>query len=484
MTTRRSKFEVGRKAGELDGVTPAGDRKPNEYLSKHQLYPFQISASPNADLGLVIVLPCYDEPELNAALESLWACARPPCDVEVIIVINSSDADNDAVKERNRRTAADTNTWISTHRDPGFRFYVLLFPCLPARHAGVGLARKLGMDEAFARLQRVGNASGIIVGFDADCTCDPSYLTAIETHFSDHPASNCASIHFEHPLAGPLDDIVYTAIAHYELFLRYYVHALRYSGFPHAYYTVGSCMAVRAETYARQGGMNRRQAGEDFYFLHKLIPLGGFSEIRDTTVRPSPRISRRVPFGTGKAIADWVVRGKSARSAYAPEVFRHLKILFAAVDGFYAVSPDESEWVSGLPPVVSHYLMTSNFAHKLRELQDNTASIDAFKKRFFRWFTGIRTLKFVHWATDRDNPEEPIEQGATTLLRWQGLLDGHKGETIDVSSLLLHYRRMDREGRLIPFGNGDPNDHSRSHATSRTELASVRTTLPGQIVRT
>lgn len=124
--------------------------------------------------------------------------------------------------------------------------------------------------------------------------------------------------------------------------------------------------------------------------------------------------------------------------------------------------------------------MKNDFAHKLRELQDNTASTDAFKKRFFRWFTGIRTLKFIHWATDRGNPKEPIEQGAITLLRWRGLLDATKGETLDISSLLLHYRRMDREGRLIPFSHCDSDDNSRSNATSRTELASMPIAPPGQ----
>lgn len=470
MTIRRSQCEVVHKAGTLDGVTPPEARQPNEYLRKHQLYPFQIPVSPSADLGLVVVVPCYDEPELNVALDSLWACTRPTCDVEVIIVINSSSNDDDDVKERNRRSAAAVNAWISAHHDCGFRVYVLFFPCLSPKHAGVGLARKLGMDEAFARLQRVGNASGIIVNFDADCTCDSNYLTTIEAHFRDDAASNCASIHFEHPLAGPLEDMAYTGVAHYELFLRYYVHALRYSGFPYAYYTIGSCMAVRAETYARQGGMNRRQAGEDFYFLHKLIPLGGFSEIRGTTVKPSPRISHRVPFGTGRAIRDWIERRDVEQSVYTPTLFNQLKALFAAVESFYRARPSESDWAQGLPSVISDYLAKNDFSGKLRELQDNTASMAAFKKRFFGWFTGIRALKFINWATDRGNPKEPIAKCATTLLRWGGLLDGHESEPLDVISLLLHYRRMDKEGRLIPF---DSVDDTGSNLPSTTEFGPV-----------
>ena len=61
-------------------------------------------------------------------------------------------------------------------------------------------------------------------------------------------------------------------------------------------------MAVRPEAYMKQGGMNRRKAGEDFYFLNKIMSLGGFGECAETTIYPSPRTSKRVPFGTGQAV--------------------------------------------------------------------------------------------------------------------------------------------------------------------------------------
>jgi hypothetical protein len=48
--------------------------------------------------------------------------------------------------------------------------------------------------------------------------------------------------------------------------------------------------------------MNRRMAGEDFYFIQKLLPAGGFFNLNQTTVYPSPRSSARVPFGTGVTI--------------------------------------------------------------------------------------------------------------------------------------------------------------------------------------
>jgi hypothetical protein len=180
-------------------------------------------------------------------------------------------------------------------------------------------------------------------------------LRSIERHFEKNPRSPGCSIYFEHPLDGPLDVKVYEAIAAYELHLRYYVHGLRYAGFPHAHHTIGSCMAVRADVYKQQGGMNKRKAGEDFYFLQKIFPLGAFTELTDTTVNPSPRGSDRVPFGTGKAVQAHLAGNKI--STYPLEAFLDLKMLF---DGLPATDRDEpllrSDLGDGLPESLRTFL--------------------------------------------------------------------------------------------------------------------------------
>ena len=85
------------------------------------------------------------------------------------------------------------------------------------------------------------------------------------------------------------------AAAAYECHLRYYVEALRFAGFPHAYHTIGSAMAVRPEAYMKQGGMNRRKAEKIFYFLNKIMLLGNFSECLSTVVYPLPGHPKECP---------------------------------------------------------------------------------------------------------------------------------------------------------------------------------------------
>ena len=249
------------------------------------------------------------------------------------------------------------------------------------------------MDEAVARLSRTGNEDGVIVGFDADCRCAPNYLNQIEAHFRNHASTPGCSIHFEHPLSGDAQAVVYDGIAHYELYLRYYLLGLRYARFPHAFHTVGSSMAVCAWAYAKQGGMNRRQAGEDFYFLNKIIALGGFTELCATTVTPSARRSHRVPFGTGRAMTEWLAGRDKYQSVFSPALFEELRGLFSQIPEWFHSTRNPHALLENLPPGITEYLDQQGFEQKIQEIRANVSREDTFVSRFFRWFDAFRLFK-------------------------------------------------------------------------------------------
>jgi len=398
-----------------------------------------ITATPQADLGMEVVIPCFNEPDLIGSLASLWECERPTCAVEIIVVLNSSIDCSPAIRLQNQLTLEAAAQWVAEHTDPRFAFHVLHFPQLPAKQAGVGLARKIGMDEAARRFNDVRRPSGVVVCYDADCRCERNYLMAVEEHFRNNPRSPGCSIYFEHPLDGPLEPKAYRAIALYELHLRYYVQALRYAGFPYASHTVGSCMAVRADAYQKQGGMNKRQAGEDFYFLHKIIPLGGFTQLTDTTVFPSPRASQRVPFGTGKAVGAYL-KGIQI-GAYPFQAFLDLKLLFEQLPSLYG--QEDSLPAEPVPDSVRSFLQEQRFAEALQEIRENTSSEGAFRKRFFHWFNGFQAMKFIHHARDHYYGEGKVEEESRKLL---GILPGvHENAVgLSVAEMLAAYRRLDR----------------------------------------
>ncbi len=413
------------------------------YLRKQRLSPALRDAPAHPALGVVVVIPCYDEPDVLQTLKSLRRCRSPRGAVEVLLIWNASERDHDDVRRRNQKMLERVDAWRTTHEESRFRFWTLNFPRLPARHAGVGLARKIGMDEAVARFVAAGNPHGIVASLDADCVCDSDYLISLESHFERHPNTRACTIYFEHALSGPLESDLYQAIARYELSLRYYRHGLQYAQFPFAHYTVGSCLAVRCDFYARHGGMNRRKAGEDFYFLNKLMAVGGVSENTSTRVMPGVRASTRTPFGTGRALHDCLAEARASWTSYDPRVFRDLAALVAGVDSYYEMAPRGWRTQTSLSDCMSEYLLASGIADRHAEIRANCANRGSFRKRFFQWFDGFRALKFIHHATRHAYPRQPLEQACLTLLAWQGLGSELRADS-SAEQLLVFFRDRDR----------------------------------------
>lgn len=412
----------------------------NFYLNRYRFAGPCLNNPPQPDLGIVVVIPCFNEPDLTASLESIKACELPSGGVEVIVVVNGSENAPSDIRSRNELTLESGKAWAEENSSDRLAFYFLNFQELPRKHAGVGLARKIGMDEAVRRFEWVDNSKGIIACFDADSLVQENYLQELENHFAIHPKSPGCSIHYEHPLAGSLPEAHYLAVLNYELHLRYYVHALRYAGHRHAHQTIGSSMAVRSDIYQKQGGMNRRKAGEDFYFLHKIIPLGNFTECMGTMVIPSPRRSDRVPFGTGKAIGDSIDKGTQADyPTYAFPIFEDLKRFLGDVPSFFK---NEAVSLEQYPDSVLTFLKQEGFLNRLAEINRQSTRIEVFENRFFRWFDGFRVMKFVHHARDQFHPNQEVKAAILNLEKVSSWLE--IGEGAGKKEILLAQRLFDR----------------------------------------
>ncbi len=371
----------------------------------------------------------------------------------MIVVINGSVKTPIEIQEQNLGAFQEAKEWaVKQNQNPDLQwlqFLIRYFPELTPKHAGVGLARKIGMDEAAERFEGIGNTKGIISCFDADSQCKPNYFEALEAHFLQYPKTQACSIHFEHPIEGnEFTPSVYQAIIQYELHLRYYIEAQKWAGFPYAYQTIGSSMAVRCDAYRQQGGMNRRKAGEDFYFLHKFTSLGYFSELNATCVIPSPRLSDRVPFGTGKAVADLLKQSESELNSnsspiyysYSLQSFADLKIFFAQLPLFYQTEIGQiSTFISALPKSIIDFLLQINFEQKLHEIRSNTRNFDSFRVRFFKWFNAFMVMKFVHFTRDCFYPNIEVEVTAKKLLK---KLEYEIEDSISARELLLIFRNI------------------------------------------
>ena len=413
------------------------------YLQQRTLFPPQITMKPSLNLGIIVVIPAYKEDFLLLSLMCLHRCELPKCDVEIIVIINDTEADSLATKEQNLKIYHTALKWAQLHYRSKMRFHILYHRDLSKKHGGVGLARKIGMDEAAYRFEKIKNKKGIIACFDADSRCEPNYFTALEKHFKINNKTLACSIYFEHPLSGyEFSPKIYEAIILYELHLRYYTYAQRFVGFPFATDTIGSSMAVRSDAYQKQGGMNKRKAGEDFYFLHKFSILGNFSELKTTKVIPSPRKSDRVPFGTGKAIKQ-ILASQNQYLTYAPASFIDLKIFFDQVEILFLFSENELlSFEKKLPKTIQTYLQQISWQQNICEIQSQTKTKRQFTNRFFKWFNAFQIMKFVHFSREHFYKDVPIEQAASWLLEKYFQQDNCKTKT--AKDLLLLFRKLDR----------------------------------------
>lgn len=419
----------------------------NFYLKKYGFCPPSINNPVNKNTGLIVVIPCYNETGLMTSLSAIYNCKKPNCSVEVITVINASERTHQQIKEQNLNTYKAGVKWAKEKNTEALKFHFILKNDLPKKHAGVGLARKIGMDEAVSRFHSIG-IDGVIVCFDADSKCDSNYLVEIEKHFDKYPKTPGCSIRYEHPISGnEFDSNIYEGIVNYELFLRYYNQSLLYCGLPYAFQTVGSSMAVRSSAYQKQGGMNKRKAGEDFYFIHKIIALGHFSNLVTTKVIPSPRISDRVPFGTGKAIGDWVNSNLDTYTTYDVRVWQIIKDFVEMIPLLQKEDFEDTLFFkSANNNVFIDFLFANNFNDSLTEIRANSTNESAFIKRFFRWFNAFRVLKSVHHLRDHQYSNKPIFTEAKSMAK---LLGFYKREKM-VKELLISYRVV--ESVLVESG--------------------------------
>lgn len=389
---------------------------------------------------LIVIIPVLDDEAIFATIRSLEQCQAPDVPIGVIILVNNAENTGERTRQRNVGLATRIKEQVRPVAGKWIQFEVLEELSLPAKFAGVGLARKIAMDTAAYHYYRSGKTDGIIISLDADTLVAPDYFVRIRQCFQERRLAGI-SIAYEHLLEESEDNPQVTdAIVKYELYLRYHKMALAYTGHPHAFHCIGSAFAVSVEDYAAQGGMNKRQAGEDFYFLQKLISTGRYATLTATKVYPSPRISSRTPFGTGQTVRQIIEAGGVYR-VYHFDAYCRIKKLFGQLEAFYKASP---ETVCGIvdrlaDPELSVFLEECRFSEMVSGVNANSASYLMFRKRFFDGFNAFRVLKYLNYLHQENLEKQEIASAVDALLEKQGI----DSPPTEPQELLMLLRRLD-----------------------------------------
>ncbi len=384
---------------------------------------------------LTVVIPALAEnPALFDTLADLRDNSPESLDrTQVIVVVNNRPPEACGAAEHGNNQATLARLRAGDGRGPYHLAWVdAASPGLELpKGQGVGLARKIGMDLGLASLPERGAEGAVIACLDADTRAAPGYLDALSAYFAA-PGRWAAWCAFAHPLGENNP-----AITAYELHLRCYELGLRRAGSPYAFPAVGSTMACTAEAYAAVGGMGRRLAGEDFYFLQQLAKTRPVGRVPGAMLHPSARASLRVPFGTGAKVARWTARPEEVLT-YHPDSYRVLHAWLALAESLMDASPEA--WPAAarsVDPALPPFLERQRFMPSWENIAGQAKTPALRRRRFHEWFDGFRTLKLIHHLRDAGRGDLPVTEAAETLAQWTGVPVPHGG---GAESLLHSFR--------------------------------------------
>ena len=361
----------------------------SHYFTRYKaLQPF-FHDTPNEDTGIVVIIPCIDDEFIFNTLNSLEQAYTVETKIEVIVNVNSGENAEQEVIERNRAIFNELEQKVSGGFYKNFRLLPILVEGTVKKKAGVGFARKTAKDKAVRRFDAINKPEGMIVSLDADSLVAKNYFLEIQDLLKNNPA-HCFTFEFCHNYDENIypQDVI-NACRMYELYLRSYRIALKTINFPFAIYTIGSCFAIRANAYIKLGGMTTRQGGEDFYFLQKAVKMHPVYEVEKKLVFPSPRVSNRVPFGTGPSVRNIIERGYL--NVYNIRLFQLLKAFFELFPAM------KNEDVKNLIPVeVMNFIGSDSFDRVLHECRKYSSSQKAFVKRMYDNYDAFFVVKFLN----------------------------------------------------------------------------------------
>lgn len=256
---------------------------------------------------------------------------------------------------------------------------------------GVGWARKSIFDAIISHSDN----NELIVSLDADTLMSEDYLATLLQLMNAHPQAAAVSLPYYHPLTDSED--TNRALLRYECYMRHYLLQLLRISNPYAFTALGSAMAFPLWAYQRAGGISPLQGGEDFYLMQKFAKTGKILLPADPRlcVYPQGRVSSRVPFGTGPAIALGVAELSQRYPFYSAKAFDEVRDTYTMFPELY-----EHDVETPMSDFLRLQLKTDNLWSPLRR---NFKRQDLFVHACQERVDGLRILQYLR---TRPYPQE------------------------------------------------------------------------------
>ncbi|MCW8810524.1 MAG: hypothetical protein OQK52_10650 [Ignavibacteriaceae bacterium] len=402
------------------------------YLKDKAIKKWELEWIEVSGIDQVIVVPAICEfPNIKNLLSSLIKNDRSILHKSLVIfVINNSASSSHEIKEDNKKSLSLMRAIINGSNSDKFVYEIsksgiqigVLDAALEGKEfkdkqAGVGLARKIGLDQALKVFDYSNPNKKILISLDADCTVEKNYIKEIRSFFNMQNIS-VANIDFEHNLESEKNNI--RGIVSYEIYLRHYVVGLLFAMSPYSFHTIGSTLVCDHEAYIKAGGMNTRKAAEDFYFLQKLAKHYKIHKITSAKVKPSARESWRVPFGTGKSMTDYLT-GKKEILLYDPDKYIVLKEWLELLNSDLSLNTNIIlNEAKKIHCELFNFLESRGFSKDWDQILSNSKSEKQLNYQRKNWFDAFKTLKLMHHLRDTSFPMVDIKSGVEKLFNMVG----------------------------------------------------------------
>ena len=338
-----------------------------------------------------IIIPIYNE--YDYILHTLISINKNPTaylkNLLVVLVINNSIKDNKKIVNNNYRTHQLIN-------NQQYKYEKLVIDCYSKNHAleekqaGVGSARKIGMDYAL----NLSTPQSLFFSLDADTIISNKYLKTIKEKFKGSKMNACV-INFKHQKSS--DSIIEQGIRLYEKKIKNIAKQISNTGSPYGYVSMGSAIVCTALAYISVGGMSKKKATEDFYFLQALAKHSKIYRINEILVFPSSRCEQRVYLGTGYRLNEFQNNKTFIELNYSVSAYQNLSHVIAITQKMwgkdYNLVYAKLKTISNKRAV--DFLVENNFKNVWIKFCEETKNQKQFMLFFNQWFDALKTIKFL-----------------------------------------------------------------------------------------
>ena len=353
-----------------------------------------------SDFDLCLSVPLYDELDHFEHLVESVSKASRHASKRILLILCVNNRESSSQKEKNSNKALlsfwkkrlshlfeKENIFGGFHKDNGFLFLDRSSEGQEfSEKEGVGLARKITCDMASFLFLHKRVKTSHITTTDGDAILPEDFFIFPELNASKYVMLS----HFSHKTEG-LTELEKKAVVEYENYLQSYVDGLTHAGSPYAFHTIGSCISFSAETYVIVRGFPKsRLAGEDFYFLNKAKKVATFLDHKASPILLSPRLSERVPFGTGRALS----KIHSSEKRYFPYPQKSFLILKQYLSYVELALTEEQEALEFLKKNENLKVFLEKSSYQKLALSFFSREKKSLKD-FHDFFDGFNTLKFI-----------------------------------------------------------------------------------------